>query len=83
MIYKSRDCILIVVGMRFKYDDDVDAAYIYLKDRIDKGEVKTTISLNDNIILDFDSKNKLIGIEVLNASNVMPKASLAKRKVRA
>ena len=45
--------------MRFEYDDDVDAAYIYVKDKIAKGEVKNTISLNDNIILDFDSKNKL------------------------
>ena len=68
--------------MRFEYDEDVDAAYIYLKDKIEKGEVKKTISLNDNIIVDFDSKNKLIGIEVLNASAVMPKNSLEKRKVK-
>ena len=57
-------------------------AYIYLKDKIEKGEVKKTISLNDNIIVDFDSKNKLIGIEVLNASTVMPKNSLEKRKIK-
>lgn len=67
--------------MRFEYDDDVDAAYIYLKDKIAKGEVKNTISLNDNIILDFDSKNKLIGVEILNASDVMPKASLERKKI--
>ena len=68
--------------MRFEYDDDVDAAYIYVKDKIAKDEVKNTISLNDNIILDFDSKNKLIGIEVLNASEVMPKTALETKKIR-
>ncbi len=65
--------------MKTTYDEDADAAYIYLKDKIEKGEVKKTISLNDNIILDFDEKNKLIGIEVLNASNVMTKKFIEKQ----
>ncbi|MDI6721120.1 MAG: DUF2283 domain-containing protein [Candidatus Aenigmarchaeota archaeon] len=58
--------------MKITYDKEVDAAYIYLKDKILKGEVKNTISLNDDIILDFDRDKKLIGIEVLTASKIMP-----------
>lgn len=59
--------------MKVAYDKEADAAYIYLKDRINKGEVKSTISMNENIILDFDANKKLIGIEILCASTVVPK----------
>ena len=63
--------------MKMTYDEDANAAYIYLKGKIEKGEVKKTISLNENIILDFDKNEKLIGIEVLNASKVMPKKAIS------
>ncbi len=58
--------------MRATFDKEVDAAYIYLKDKIQKGEVKNTIALNDDIILYFDEDKKLIGIEILSASKIMP-----------
>ncbi|MHA1344276.1 MAG: DUF2283 domain-containing protein [Promethearchaeota archaeon] len=57
--------------MRLEYDKDVDAAYIYLEDDIKGGEAVKTIELNDNIILDFDAKGKLIGMEILNASKIL------------
>ena len=63
--------------MKVTYDKEVDAAYIYLKDRIEKGEVKNTISMNENIILDFDVNKKLIGIEILSVSKVVPKSAVA------
>ena len=59
-----------------KVDKEAEAAYIYLKDKFNKGEVKKTIALNDEIILDFDKDNKLIGIEVLNAVKYLPKQAL-------
>tara|TARA_Y100000310_G_C20437197_1_gene694307 strand:- start:209 stop:415 length:207 start_codon:yes stop_codon:yes gene_type:complete len=62
--------------MKVSYDKEVDAAYIYLKYPIEKGESKKTIELNDNIILDFDKNKKLIGMEVLNASKVLSKKIL-------
>jgi uncharacterized protein YuzE len=62
--------------MKVTYDKEADAAYIYLKDRIEKGDVKSTVSMNENIILDFDSDKKLIGIEILSASTVVPKSSI-------
>ncbi len=62
--------------MRMTYDKEADAAYIYLK-RIVPGEVKETIELNENIILDFNSQKKLIGIEILSASKVMPKDAVS------
>lgn len=62
--------------MRIEYDKEADAAYIYLKFPMEKGEAVKTIELNENIILDFDSENKLIGIEVLNAKEVLSESSL-------
>ena len=59
--------------MNFEYDKEVDAAYIYIENTIKEGWVKQTIELNDNIILDFDHKNRLIGVEVLDASKVLNK----------
>lgn len=62
--------------MKFEYDEEVDAAYIYLEYPIKEGEAKKTIELNENIILDFDDKNKLLGVEILNASKVLKKEAL-------
>jgi len=62
--------------MKFEYDKDVDAAYIYLEYPLAEGQAKKTIQLNDNIILDFDAKNKLLGVEILSASKVLKKEVL-------
>lgn len=62
--------------MKFEYDKEVDAAYIYLKYPIKDGEAKRTIELNDSIIVDFDDKGKILGVEILGASKVMNKKVL-------
>lgn len=66
--------------MKFEYDKDVDAAYIYLEFPIKDKQVKNTIELNDNIILDFDNDGKLLGVEILDASKVLKKDVLLKAK---
>ena len=62
--------------MKVNYDRQADAAYIYLK-KISPGEVKHTIELDKNIILDFNSQKKLVGIEILSASKVIPEGSVS------
>lgn len=62
--------------MKFEYDKEVDAGYIYLEHPIKGGGIKKTIELNDNIILDFDEKRKLLGVEILNASKVLNKKTI-------
>ena len=57
--------------MKFEYDKEVDAAYIYLEHPIKEGEAKKTIELNENIIIDFNENGKLLGIEILDASKIM------------
>ena len=65
--------------MKFEYDEDVDAAYINLKHPIEEGDAKKTVKVNDNLILDYDAKGKLIGIEILHASKILNKEALAKK----
>lgn len=62
--------------MKFEYDKDADAAYIYLAGTIRSGEVKKTTELNENVILDFDNRGKIIGVEILNASKTLNKKLL-------
>ena len=58
--------------MKIETDKETDVADIYLKDEIKEKEVAKTKSINENIILDFDSNNRILGIEVLNASKNLP-----------
>ena len=67
--------------MKLEYDKEVDAAYIYLEYPIKEGSVKKTVEAGDNIILDYDSKGKLIGVEILEASKVLSKKALEKSVV--
>lgn len=66
--------------MKLEYDEDVDAAYIYIKHPIKEGEAKRTIELNNDIIVDLDRDGKLLGIEVLNASKVLNKKVIEENK---
>ena len=59
--------------MKIEYDKEGDTAYIYLKYPIEDGEAKKTIELDENIIIDLDKNNKLIGIEILNAKKLLSK----------
>ncbi len=65
--------------MKLTYDDEADAAYVYLRDQDAEipPKVAKTISCNEPFIkrlinLDFDSDGRLIGIEVLHAQSVLP-----------
>ncbi len=68
--------------MRITYDRTVDAAYIYLIDDNRSGKVKKTypcdpVEVKGMINLDFDNEGRLIGIEVLDASNKLPSELLS------
>jgi uncharacterized protein YuzE len=65
--------------VRVTYDPSVDTAYVYFRE-IESGGAKQTVSLDvldgpENLVyltLDFDDEERVIGIEVLNASDVLP-----------
>lgn len=62
--------------MNIKYDNTINAAYVYLTEIACGEAVKTyccdPIEVGGQINLDFDKGGRLVGIEVLDASNRLP-----------
>jgi uncharacterized protein YuzE len=58
------------VMLDITYDPEADAAHITLGD----GDVAGTEEVAANIILDYDRDGRVVGIEVLTASKVLPPA---------
>jgi len=54
--------------MKIKYDKKVDALYI----EFGKGKYFQSKKVSDSIMVDEDKKGKVLGIEVLDASENMP-----------
>ncbi len=50
--------------MKVYYDDEVDALYLKLGDETPDG----VIEISDGVNMDTTSEDKLVGIEILNAS---------------
>ena len=53
--------------MRVYYDNEVDAIYIKLGNQKPEG----VIEISEGVNLDTTSENKIVGIEILNASKKM------------
>jgi uncharacterized protein YuzE len=69
--------------MRVTYDAAADAAYVSRVETIGDGEAATQIHSittpgdRGEVALDFDADGRLLGVEVLRASAVLPAAVLA------
>ena len=64
--------------MKITYDASVDAAYLKLKSEQDQTPFGFTYccdpaEVDGQIHLDFDEEGRLIGVEVLNAKDKLPK----------
>ncbi|MFP5333779.1 MAG: DUF2283 domain-containing protein [Actinomycetes bacterium] len=68
----------VLVPLRVEYDPDADAAYIYLQREIAAGEaVSTVIAIDETestsmVNLDLDTSERLLGVDVLDASTRLP-----------
>lgn len=53
---------------QFTYDDEADAAYIYLNGPIPRGGVAKTLEVkgNHDIYLDLDIQGRLLGVEIID-----------------
>jgi uncharacterized protein YuzE len=58
--------------MKIEYDKEVDALYI----RIQEKDVARTQEVSEGVNLDFDGENRLIGLEVLDASKRYPSSDI-------
>ena len=55
--------------MKFQYDKKIDALSIQFKD----SQYAESEEVQDGIIFDYDKKGKIIAIEILDASKVLPR----------
>lgn len=58
--------------MKINYDKIADAIYFSMK----KGKIAKTLEMNERLIVDVDKKGNILGIEMLDASNQLPKNGL-------
>ena len=55
--------------MKFEYDPTRDLLYIYFAEP--SAKAAKTVTVEPGVHADFDSQGKLIGIEILDASEIM------------
>jgi uncharacterized protein YuzE len=70
------------VPLRISYEETVNAAYVYLVDEIAVGAALNTvcvdpIDIGGMVNIDLDANGKIIGIEVLDASGMLPAVLMA------
>lgn len=58
--------------MKIEYDQEVDALYI----RVQEKYVARTQEIADGVNIDFDEEGKLIGLEILDATERYPRADI-------
>ncbi len=55
--------------MKISYDQEADAMYIYLDE---EAEVEKTKEIDHDVIIDYDKKGKIIGVELLLVKEKRP-----------
>jgi uncharacterized protein YuzE len=67
--------------VQFTYDDEADAAYIYLNGPIPRGGASRTLEVkgNHDVYLDFDKEGRLLGVEIIDWKH-LPRVIAAKVK---
>ena len=63
--------------MKLRYDEKVDAIYL----RLDDSKVVESEEVKPGIVLDFNAKKQVVGIEVLDLKRRVPKANLKQLKI--
>jgi uncharacterized protein YuzE len=62
--------------MRVQFDEEADAIYL----RLDESEVVESEEVHPGIILDFNIKEEVVGVELLRVKNRIPLANLKQMK---
>lgn len=63
--------------MRIRYDEKVDALYL----RLDESKVVESEEVQPGIVVDFNARKQVVGIEVLQVKRRVPKDDLEQLKV--
>ena len=57
---------------KIEYDKTIDALYVY----VSQGKIDRTIAIDHRVMFDVDKKGKIIGIEILDASEKLELSNL-------
>ena len=63
--------------MRIRYDEKVDALYL----RLDESKVVESEEIQPGVVVDFNAKKQVVGIEVLRLKQRVPKDDLEQLKL--
>lgn len=58
--------------MKLKVDEKADALYF----RLDDSKIAESEEVSPGVVLDFNEKNQVVGVEILNLSKRTPKINL-------
>jgi len=58
--------------MRMHFDENADAIYL----RFDESEIVESEEVHPGIILDFNERDEVVGVEILRVKNRIPLANL-------
>ena len=62
--------------MKVHFDEKVDALYF----RLDDSKIVESEEVKPGIVLDYNDKNQVVGVEILNVKKRVPEASLKEIK---
>ncbi len=68
----------VPLTLELTYDAEADASYLYLRKLQPNEKVAASLTAGEDVILDLDSENRLVGIEILRASGHLPNDLLEK-----
>jgi uncharacterized protein YuzE len=58
--------------MKVHFDEKIDALYF----RLDDSKIVESEEVKPGIVLDYNDKNQVVGVEILNVKKRVPEASL-------
>jgi uncharacterized protein YuzE len=62
--------------MKVHFDEKIDALYF----RLDDSKIVDSEEVKPGIVLDYNDKNQVVGVEILNVKKRVPEASLKEMK---
>jgi len=62
--------------MKVHFDEKIDALYF----RLDDSKIVESEEVKPGIVLDYNDKNQVVGVEILNVKKWVPEASLKEMK---
>lgn len=63
--------------MRFRYHAEIDVLYVELRSNNRKGAAVDNQEIAPGVVVDFDEKGRVLGLELLGASRHVPRKQLA------